>query len=245
MRATDRWAIEERGIPSLELMERAGRGPRRGSSASVAPTGPVAVVCGKGNNGGDGLVAARLLRDGRARGPRAAASRAAGELQGDAARERSSALPGEPPSRSRPSALERRRGRSSTRCSAPASTGAPRGAGRARRSTAIDAARRAGRRGRRAQRRRRLDRRGRAARRCARPRPRRSRRQARAVDQPGQGARRRGRGRRHRHPGGRARSSRAVGLIGAARCWRSSRAATPARRSSRAATCSSRAARAG
>ena len=26
MRATDRWAIEERGIPSLDLMERAGRG---------------------------------------------------------------------------------------------------------------------------------------------------------------------------------------------------------------------------
>ncbi len=61
MRATDQWAIEEQGIPSLELMERAGEG-----LATVvgrhAPGGRIAIVCGKGNNGGDGLVAARLLR---------------------------------------------------------------------------------------------------------------------------------------------------------------------------------------
>jgi NAD(P)H-hydrate epimerase len=61
MRAGDRWAIEERGIASLELMERAGEGLARVVSSLVA-AGPVAVVCGKGNNGGDGLVAARLLR---------------------------------------------------------------------------------------------------------------------------------------------------------------------------------------
>ena len=29
MRATDRWAIEERGVPSLDLMERAGEGLAR------------------------------------------------------------------------------------------------------------------------------------------------------------------------------------------------------------------------
>ena len=58
-----RWAIEERGVPSLELMERAGAGLAARGRASVARDGPVAVVCGKGNNGGDGLVAARLLRD--------------------------------------------------------------------------------------------------------------------------------------------------------------------------------------
>jgi ADP-dependent NAD(P)H-hydrate dehydratase / NAD(P)H-hydrate epimerase len=62
MRATDAWAIEERGIPGLELMERAGRGLADAVTAT-APDGPVAVVCGKGNNGGDGYVAARLLRD--------------------------------------------------------------------------------------------------------------------------------------------------------------------------------------
>ena len=62
MRATDRWAIEERGIPSLELMERAGRGLAE-AVAGLVPEGPLAVVCGPGNNGGDGYVAARLLRE--------------------------------------------------------------------------------------------------------------------------------------------------------------------------------------
>jgi hydroxyethylthiazole kinase-like uncharacterized protein yjeF len=61
MRAVDRWAIETRGIPSLDLMERAGEGVAR-AVEERAPDGPVAVVCGKGNNGGDGLVVARLLR---------------------------------------------------------------------------------------------------------------------------------------------------------------------------------------
>jgi len=63
MRGIDRWAIEQRGVPSLDLMERAGAGLTR-LIESVVPDGPIAVVCGKGNNGGDGLVAARLLRDG-------------------------------------------------------------------------------------------------------------------------------------------------------------------------------------
>ncbi len=62
MRAIDRWAIEERGVAGLDLMERAGAGVAR-ALERLAPTGPVAVVCGKGNNGGDGLVVARLLRD--------------------------------------------------------------------------------------------------------------------------------------------------------------------------------------
>ncbi len=62
MRGVDRWAIEERGVPSLELMERAGAGVTR-IVERLDPDGPVAVVCGKGNNGGDGLVVARLLRE--------------------------------------------------------------------------------------------------------------------------------------------------------------------------------------
>jgi NAD(P)H-hydrate epimerase len=62
MRAVDRWAIEEVGIPSLELMEAAGRAVA-GAVGDLAPEGPVRVVCGKGNNAGDGLVAARYLRE--------------------------------------------------------------------------------------------------------------------------------------------------------------------------------------
>ncbi len=62
MRATDRWAIEERGVPSLELMERAGAGLAR-VAGGVGPDGTVVAVCGAGNNGGDGFVAARLLHD--------------------------------------------------------------------------------------------------------------------------------------------------------------------------------------
>jgi NAD(P)H-hydrate epimerase len=62
MGASDRFAIETHGIPGLDLMERAGTAVAR-AVERIAPDGFVTVVCGKGNNGGDGLVAARLLRE--------------------------------------------------------------------------------------------------------------------------------------------------------------------------------------
>jgi ADP-dependent NAD(P)H-hydrate dehydratase / NAD(P)H-hydrate epimerase len=83
MRATDRWAIDDQGIPSLELMERAGEG-LTALLWEVVPTGTVAVVCGKGNNGGDGLVVARLLHR-AGRDVRVLLVPEPGELQGDAA----------------------------------------------------------------------------------------------------------------------------------------------------------------
>jgi NAD(P)H-hydrate epimerase len=64
MREMDRLTIEKHGVPSLALMERAGEAiaealiKRFGKEAK----GGVLVVCGKGNNGGDGLVAARRLK---------------------------------------------------------------------------------------------------------------------------------------------------------------------------------------
>jgi ADP-dependent NAD(P)H-hydrate dehydratase / NAD(P)H-hydrate epimerase len=61
-RALDEWAIGERGIPGLQLMERAGIG-LADLVLERAPRGRVDVVCGKGNNGGDGLVCARRLRE--------------------------------------------------------------------------------------------------------------------------------------------------------------------------------------
>ena len=61
MRELDRWAIAEKKIKAEDLMERAGEG-LAAVVARRAPAGRITIVCGKGNNGGDGLVAARLLR---------------------------------------------------------------------------------------------------------------------------------------------------------------------------------------
>jgi len=96
MRAVDRWAIEERGIDGLELMERAGAGVADAVERLV-PDGPVTVVCGKGNNGGDGLVVARLLRQ-AGRAVTVVCLAAAEQLSGDA-RTNLERLPGEPPLR--------------------------------------------------------------------------------------------------------------------------------------------------
>ena len=62
MAAADRWTIDEAGIPSLDLMESAGRAVAD-AAIGMAGDGSVLVVCGKGNNAGDGLVAARHLAE--------------------------------------------------------------------------------------------------------------------------------------------------------------------------------------
>ena len=94
MRATDAFAIEQRGVPSLDLMERAAAGLASVTRA-VARAGPIRIVVGKGNNGGDGLAAARILRD-EGREVDVLATGDMSELKGDA-RENLDRLPGEPP----------------------------------------------------------------------------------------------------------------------------------------------------
>ena len=62
MREMDRLTIEERGVAGLTLMERAGAEASRVAEEMLGPAhARVAVLCGRGNNGGDGFVIARLL----------------------------------------------------------------------------------------------------------------------------------------------------------------------------------------
>ncbi len=61
VREVDRRAIEELGIPGAVLMENAGAGAARSILARVPAGARVAVLCGPGNNGGDGYVVARHL----------------------------------------------------------------------------------------------------------------------------------------------------------------------------------------
>src|SRR5579872_3370530 len=65
MREADRLTTERYGIPSLQLMENAGIAITeflREKFPNLAQR-KIAVLCGKGNNGGDGLVVARLLKE--------------------------------------------------------------------------------------------------------------------------------------------------------------------------------------
>jgi hydroxyethylthiazole kinase-like uncharacterized protein yjeF len=101
MRAADAATIEQ-GTPGVELMERAGAGLAR-TIAEVAPEGAIAIVCGGGNNGGDGYVAARHLRQ-AGHEVRVLTTSDPATLQGDAAAHRDR-LPGDPPQPFTPEAL--------------------------------------------------------------------------------------------------------------------------------------------
>jgi len=90
-RGMDRYAIEELGIPGVVLMENAGRNAAdlierwlRGRAGTITSPGRVAIVCGRGNNGGDGFVVARHLTN---RGHKVSVDLAAdpASLAGDAA----------------------------------------------------------------------------------------------------------------------------------------------------------------
>ena len=62
VRELDRLAIEQQGIPSLTLMERAGADALDALTGRYPGAGNLVVLCGGGNNAGDGYVLARLAR---------------------------------------------------------------------------------------------------------------------------------------------------------------------------------------
>ena len=63
VRELDRCAIEDHGIPGLELMERAGRAVFDATRLHFPDLSNWMIVCGGGNNGGDGYIVARLARE--------------------------------------------------------------------------------------------------------------------------------------------------------------------------------------
>ena len=89
MREVDRLTTERYGIPSLSLMENAGKSIADFMSARFRrlESRRIIVLCGKGNNGGDGFVTARHLADAGAT-PIVILVAAQDEMRGDAATNR-------------------------------------------------------------------------------------------------------------------------------------------------------------
>ncbi|MBS1593427.1 MAG: NAD(P)H-hydrate dehydratase [Bacteroidetes bacterium] len=63
IREADQYTISHERIPSLDLMERAAAACVQAIQRLAPGVSQAAIVCGKGNNGGDGLAVARLLAD--------------------------------------------------------------------------------------------------------------------------------------------------------------------------------------
>lgn len=84
MREIDRTTSERHGVPSLTLMENAGSAIADFILSEYADARTIGTICGKGNNGGDGLVAARKLKD-AGREVRLILLADPAELRGDAA----------------------------------------------------------------------------------------------------------------------------------------------------------------
>src|SRR6266436_7025015 len=84
MREIDRATSERFGVPSLTLMENAGGAVADYVLSHHAGAERIVVFCGKGNNGGDGFVAARRLHE-RGRKVQVILLADPGDLRGDAA----------------------------------------------------------------------------------------------------------------------------------------------------------------
>src|ERR1700693_4334423 len=83
MREIDRITSERFGVPSLTLMENAGTAVAEFVISQYPSAERIAVICGKGNNGGDGFVVARKLH-GAGRGVEVLLLAAPVEVHGDA-----------------------------------------------------------------------------------------------------------------------------------------------------------------
>ena len=65
MKAADQYTIQKLGVPSLELMEHAAQACVQVLEDEKVDLSHVCVVCGSGNNGGDGFAIARILQNNR------------------------------------------------------------------------------------------------------------------------------------------------------------------------------------